>query len=119
MLRIESALGGGYPRICIDGMPAKAWIEHQAWRYGSTDWTLWYERQGRLARGKCQLRVEIESRLRAWLMRHHRVPLATLSYEELRLIAEGQAPEVRRLHAYNADTLMPRSDTPRGPYLSS
>lgn len=108
MLRIDSTTSGAYPHIHIVEAPAKAWIEHQAWRYGSTDWTLWYERQGRLARGKCQLRLEIESRLRAWLLDCYRIPLATLSFEELRLIAEGKAQEARRLHKRCSDVLMPR-----------
>lgn len=119
MLRIMSTANGGYPRIHIEGAPAKAWIEHQAWRHGSPDWTLWYERQGRLARGKCQLRLEIESRLRAWLLEHHRLPLRTLSFEELRLIAEGKGSAARRAHSRSLSILMPRLDTPRIPYFSS
>ena len=119
MLRIEPKARGGYPHIRIDGVPAKAWIEHKPWRHGSTDWTLWYERQGRLARGKCQLRLEIESRLRSWLLLVSGMPLHALTYAEPRLITEGRIPEARRLHARGRDTLMRRPDTPPVPYLSS
>jgi hypothetical protein len=118
MLRIVPKPGGGHPRIHIDGAPAKAWIEHRPWRHGSTDWQLWYERQGRLGRGKCQLRLEIESRLRAWLLRHHRMPLATLSFEELRLIAEGKGGEARRAHAGGFDPLPRRTDSNLVPHAS-
>ena len=64
---------------------------------------------GRLARGKCQLRLEIESKLKAWLLQRCGVPLSTLSYEELRLVAEGKIREALRLHAHEIDILMPRT----------
>jgi hypothetical protein len=98
MLRITSNSDGAYPRICIDGAPAKAWIEHKPWQYGSTDWTLWYEHRGQLARGKCQLRLEIESRLRAWLLRRYRLRLGTLSFDELRRVAAGEGNRVVKEH---------------------
>ena len=119
MLRIEPTASSDHPRIHIDGVLVKAWIEHQAWRHGSTDWTLWYERDGRLARGKCQLQLEIESRLRAWLLRRRHAPLATLSFDELRLIADGKAGEARRIHARGIDGLMHRLETPAIPRLSN
>jgi hypothetical protein len=87
MLRIVTSPGAAYPHIHIDGVPVKAWIEHRPWRYRSTDWQLWFERGGRLARGKCQQRLEIESKLKAWLLQRCGVPLSTLSYEELRRLA--------------------------------
>ena len=90
MLRLEPTTSGGSPRIRIDGLPTKAWIECRSWRYGSTDWTLWYERRGQLACSKCQLQLEIESRLRAWLLRRYHLRLLTLSYDELRRIAGGE-----------------------------
>ena len=58
---------------------------------------LWFESGGRLARGKCQLRLEIESKLKAWLLQRCGVPLSTLSYEELRLVAEGRTRDALRL----------------------
>jgi hypothetical protein len=111
MLRAATNLRSAYPRLFIDGVPVKAWIEHKPWQYGSTDWTLWYERRGQLARGKCQLRLEIESRLRAWLLRHQRVPLSTLSFEELRLIAEGQSREALQVRTRSHDPLHHRAET--------
>ena len=118
MLRIDPRPTGGHLRVHIDGVPAKAWIEHQPWRHGSPDWTLWYERHGRLARGKCQLRLQIESQLRSWLLRVSGMPLHTLTYTELRLIAEGKIPEARRLHVRGCDTLMHRPETAPIPYAS-
>ena len=115
MLRILSSPGAAYPRIHIDGVPVKAWIEHKPWQYGSTDWQLWFERGGRLARGKCQLRLEIESKLKAWLLQRCGVPLSTLSYEELHLIAGGKVPEALRLHARGLNTLTPQVDKPAHP----
>ena len=118
MLRVVPNPAVTYPRIHVDGVPVKAWIEHKPWRYGSTDWQLWFERGGRLARGKCQLRLEIESKLRSWLLRQCGVPLGTLSYEELRLVAEGKIREALRLHAHGIDILIPRSFPPPIPNVS-
>ena len=42
---------------------------------------------------KCPLRLEIESRLRSWLLRVSGMPLHTLTYIELRLVTEGKIPE--------------------------
>jgi hypothetical protein len=39
------------------------------------------------------------------------VPLVTLTYEELRLIAEGKVREAMRIHVRGHDTLMHRLDT--------
>ncbi len=119
MLRVISQPGSAYPRLYLDCVPVKAWIEHSPWRYGSTDWQLWYEREGRLARGKCQLRLEIESKLRSWLLRRCRVPLNTLSYEELRLVAEGKIREALRLHAQGIEALMPRPVPPPIPPVTA
>jgi hypothetical protein len=44
------------------------------------------------------------------------VPLYTLTYEELRLIAEGKVREALRIHVRGLDTLMHRTDTPPIPY---
>ena len=100
MLRVAPNSGAAFPRIHIDGVPVRAWIERKPWRYGSTDWQLWFERRSRLARGKCQLRLEIESKLKAWLLQRCGIPLGTLSYEELRLVAEGKIQEALRVHAH-------------------
>jgi hypothetical protein len=87
-----------HPRLCLRGAPTTAWIEYHPTFKGALDWTLWFERQGHYARGKCQLRLLIESKLRSWLLQQCGVPLFTLTYEELRLIAEGKIPEAKRLH---------------------
>ena len=119
MLRIASTPLKAFPRLLIQGVRATAWIEHKPWRYGHPDWQLWIERDGRLSRGKCPLRLEIESRLRSWLLRELKIPLSTLSYTELRLIAEGRGEEARRIHAYSINTLMPRLETPPIPHVSA
>ena len=60
---------------------------------------------------KCPLRLEIESRLRSWLLRVSGMPLHTLTYAELRLITEGKIAAARRLHVRGRDTLEPRLET--------
>ena len=54
---------------------------------------------------KCPLRLEIESRLRSWLLQVSGMPLNTLTYTELRLIAEGKIHEAHRLHIRGHGTL--------------
>lgn len=118
MLEAVYRPGVPFPRLYVRGVPAVAWIEHRARRYGSPDWQLWIERGGMLSRAKCQLRLEVESKLRAWLLRKCRAPLSTLSFEELRLVAEGRIREARQAHASGRDTIMHRPETPAVPYLS-
>jgi hypothetical protein len=118
MLQVASSSHRAFPRLLLQGVRAPAWIEHKPWRYGGTDWQLWIERGGRPTRGKCPLRLEIESRLRSWLLRELKLPLSTLSYTELRLIAEGKREEARRIHAHGRNLLMPRIDTPPVPHVS-
>jgi hypothetical protein len=111
MLEVSSTLSH-HPRLLLRGAPAPAWIAHQPGvPKGALDWTLWFERDGRNARGKCQLRLLIESKLRSWLLRECGVPLHALMYEELRLIAEGKIREAKRLHVRGHDTLMHRPET--------
>ena len=95
-------------------------IRHHPAFKGSLHWVLWFERQGRYAHGKCQLRLLIGSKLRScsWLLRECGVPLHTLTYEELRLITEGKIREARRTHVRGRDTLMRRADTPPTCYAS-
>lgn len=93
--------GTPFPRLYIKGIPAIAWIEHKPWRPGG-QWELWIERNGRLSRAKCQLQLEIESRLRAWLLRTVHLPLRALTFDELRLIAEGDCQKVRQAHRRGA-----------------
>ena len=72
------------------------------------DWQLWIERKGRMTSAKCPLRLEVESHLRAWLLRVSGLPLHTLTYTELRLITEGKIADAKRLHVRGHDTLMHR-----------
>jgi hypothetical protein len=118
MLQVASSPHNDFPRLLLQGVRAPAWIEHEPWRYGGTDWQLWIERKGTLTRGKCPLGLEVESRLRSWLLRELKIPLHTLSYTELRLIAEGKREEARRIHAHGINTLTARMDTPPIPHVS-
>ena len=118
MLQIASAPSNSYPRLHLQGVQATAWIEHRSWHRRGVDWQLWIERQGRMTSTKCPLRLEIESRLRSWLLRVSGMPLNTLSYTELRLITEGKIPAARRLHIRGRDTLMHRLETGPIPYAS-
>jgi hypothetical protein len=119
MLQVAPTPHHDFPRLYLQGVRVKAWIEHKPWRYGHTDWQLWIERKGTVTRGKCPLRLEIESRLRSWLLRECKVPLGTLSYTELRLIAEGKREAARRIHAHSRNLIMPRLDTPPIPHVSA
>ena len=120
MLQIAPTARNEFPRLFIRGVPATAWIQRKLPPHRGTDWMLWFERQGRQAHGKCPLRLEIESRLRSWLLREFKMPLSTLSYEELRLIAEGKGSEARRIHAHGLDILMPpRRETSPIPHISA
>jgi hypothetical protein len=111
MLKIDLSIQTPYPRLLLQGVRGPAWIEHRSWHLRGVDWQLWIERKGRMTCAKCPLRLEIESRLRSWLLRVSGMPLHTLTYTELRLITEGKIPEARRLHVRGHDTLMHRPDT--------
>ena len=108
--------GTAFPRLRTCLRVYRVWVE--AWivhkepdRAGEIDWELWIERNGKLSRAKCQLRLEVESLLRSWLLRVGGMPLHTLTYTQLRLIAEGKSLEARRLHVRGHDTLMHRPET--------
>ena len=111
MLQIDPAPSKTYPRLHLQGVRATAWIEHRSWHLRGVDWQLWIERKGRMTSAKCPLRLEIESRLRSWLLRVSGMPLHTLTYTQLRLITEGKIAEARRLHIRDHDTLMHRPVT--------
>ena len=106
MLQIAPISFKQYPRLNLQGVRATAWIEHRSWHLRGVDWQLWIERKGRMTSVKCPLRLEVESRLRAWLLRVSGMPLATLTYTELRLIAEGKIHEAHQLHIRGRDTLI-------------
>jgi hypothetical protein len=111
MLHIDPAIMTAYPRLHLQGVRVPAWIEHRSWHLRGIDWQLWIERNGTPTRAMCQLRLEVESRLRSWLLRVSGMPLHTLTYTELRLIAEGKIPAAKRLHVRGRDTLIHRPDT--------
>ena len=119
MLQTAPTARNEFPRLFIRGVPATAWIERKLPPHRGTDWMLWFERQGRQTHGKCPLRLEIESRLRSWLLREFKMPLSTLSFDELRLIAEGKGAEARRIHARGLDTLMHRTEIAPIPHISA
>jgi hypothetical protein len=85
-------------RILVRNVPAQVWIAKKPWRYGSTDWELWVLRDEMPSRARGQLRLEIQSRLRAWLLRRYHLRLLTLSFDELRRIAKGEGTQVAREH---------------------
>jgi hypothetical protein len=111
MLQIDPAIQTAYPRLYLQGVKAAAWIDHRSWHLRGCDWQLWIERKGRMTSAKCPLRLEVESRLRAWLLRVSGLPLHTLTYTELRLITEGKIAEAKRLHVRGHDILMHRPET--------
>ncbi len=95
MLVVSFGHDRNQPRLYIRGAPVTAWIEPGTGVRGETGWTLWIERHGQPSCAKSPTRLEVESRLRAWLLRRHHRPLATLSFARLRQIAEAEA--ARRL----------------------
>ena len=119
MLQIDPAIQTAYPRLYLQGVKAAAWIDHRSWHLRGCDWQLWIERKGRMTSAKCPLRLEIESRLRSWLLRVSGLPLHTLTYTELRLITEGKILEAKRLRVRGRDTLMHRPETAPIPYGSA
>jgi hypothetical protein len=119
MLHIDPAIQTAYPRLHLQGVRAAAWIDHKSWHLRGVDWQLWIERKGRMTSAKCPLRLEIESRLRSWLLRVSGMPLHTLTYTELRLITEGNIAAAKRLHVRGHDTLMHRTETAPTPYVSA
>jgi hypothetical protein len=90
MLQIDPTIQTPYPRLHLQGVRATAWIEHRSWHLRGIGWKLWVERQGRMTSAKCPLRLEVESRLRSWLLRVSGMPLHTLT-GTVRLRAHGLA----------------------------
>jgi hypothetical protein len=101
----------GYPRLHLRGVQSTAFIDHRSWHLRGCDWQLWVERNGKMTSAKCPLRLEIESRLRSWLLRVSGMPLHTLTYTQLRLITEGKIAAAKRLHVRGHDILMHRLET--------
>jgi hypothetical protein len=75
----------------------EAWISPSpSVRPGASDWLLWIRRGDCPSLAKCQLRLEIESRLRAWLLQRFHRRLSELSFAELWAIAQGKHPTPKR-----------------------
>ena len=93
MLVLEHDTFTGERRIVIQTGIAQAWISyHRTFGdpYDRHDWRLWIKRdplEPALAR-KSPTRLEIESRLRAWLLQRFRRRLSDLRFAELCQIAE-------------------------------
>ena len=88
----------GEPRLYLrhPSLSAEAWIEraHSPALYPHTDWTLWYRRAPHepLRMHKSQLRLELESVLRAWLLRRYGRRLYALTFRELCDLARRTRP---------------------------
>ena len=81
-------------RLHIRFEGAEAWIAQipRSHPDQKINWVIWVRKSPSLpARtGKSPLRLEIESRLRAWLLRRYRRCLFTLDFANLRRIAERE-----------------------------
>ena len=83
-------------QLDIISQHGRAWIEHYP-RLGDNlerlgeipDWRLWVERDGKPSLSKSPTRLLIESQLRAWVLRQSKRCLATLSFDELKRLAQG------------------------------
>ena len=82
-------------RLHIRFPGVEAWISQIPRRHPDqkVNWQIWVRHKpGLSARtGKSPLRLEIESRLRAWLLRRYKRCLRTLDFAELCAIAEREA----------------------------
>ncbi len=85
-------------RLIVQNVPAQVWITKKPWRYGSPDWEFWIVRDGAPVRARGQFRLEIQSRLRAWLLQRYHLRLLTLSFDELLRVAKGDGRSVARDH---------------------
>ncbi len=91
----------GEPRIYLrhPALSAEAWIERSrsVTSYPGADWVLWYrytQRQQACAH-KSQLRLEIESVLRAWLLHTYRRRLYAMSFGDLCALAQASRRRAR------------------------
>lgn len=89
----------GEIRLHVLAPSGEAWIAQVPRRFPEErrDWRLWVRAKPGLPprTGKSPLRLEIESRLRAWLLRRYRRPLFTLTFEELCALAERESRAAR------------------------
>ncbi len=81
--------------------PAEAWISQdraQGYRNGP-DWVLWVRRGNVYTCARCQQTLELETRLRAWLLWGYRRRLYDLSFEDLCGLARQEGGIRRRIRA--------------------
>jgi hypothetical protein len=80
----------GETRLLVRQGFAEAWISPCPRLHSDqSDWVLWFMRSSQPSLAKCQLPLEIESRLRAWLLRRFRRRLRDLHFEQLCALAES------------------------------
>ena len=85
----------GEPRLYIrhPALPVEAWIERSRspTPHSGADWILWYRRAPHQPAHmhKSQLRLEIESALRSWLLRTYRRRLYSLNFGDLCALARA------------------------------
>jgi hypothetical protein len=105
-------LSNNQHQLDIQSQYGRAWIEHyprlsgELQRLGEIpDWRLWLHEPGKApSLSKSPTRLLIESQLRAWVLRQSKRCLVTLSFNELKRLAQGRktpAPETlmhRRNH---------------------
>src|SRR5919205_4068852 len=89
-------LSNNQRQLDIQSQYGRAWIEHypklseNLERLGEIpDWRLWVEREGKPSLSKSPTRLLIESQLRAWVLRHSKRCLATLTFAELKRVTQG------------------------------
>src|SRR4051794_8169282 len=83
-------------QLDIQSPYGRAWIEHypklseNLERLGEIpDWRLWVEYHGKPSLSKSPTRLLIESQLRAWVLRQSKRCLVTLTFDELKRLAQG------------------------------
>ncbi len=82
----------GEVRLYIRGVPVAAWISTDV-PEGSmrgTDWALYVQQGEKSTAEKSPTRLEVESRLKAWLFARLGRPLYTLRFRDLARIAHGE-----------------------------
>jgi hypothetical protein len=91
-------LSNNQHQLDIQSQYGRAWIEHypklgdNLERLGEIpDWRLWVERQRKPSLSKSPTRLLIESQLRSWVLRQSKRCLITLTYDELKRLAQGLA----------------------------
>ena len=93
----------GEPRLYVrhPALSAEAWMarSRSLASYPGPDWVVWYRHAPNrpACAFKSQLRLEIESVLRAWLLRTHRRRLYDLAFRDLCALAEAPR-RYHRLH---------------------